>query len=233
MVLAHRGGAGPWRENTLEAFAGAVRSGADGVELDVRRTADGKLVVHHDAEVPGAGPVHALRAEDLPPWVPGLDEALAVCAGVVVNVEVKNTPLDPGYDPEEKVAAAVVSAIAAAGAPAGEYAGPTHLVVSSFWPPTLEAVRDAGSGVALGLLVHPSLDAVAAGDIAAALGCVAVHPFYAQVTPAFVAGAHDRGMAVVTWTVNEAADLAAVVAAGVDGVISDRVPETLRALGRG
>ena len=56
------GGSGPWRENTLEAFAGALGLGADGVELDVRRTSDGRLVVHHDAEIAGAGAVHALRA---------------------------------------------------------------------------------------------------------------------------------------------------------------------------
>ena len=57
-VLAHRGGTGPWHENSLEAFTAALRFGADGVELDVRLSADGELVVHHDAEVPGAGLVH-------------------------------------------------------------------------------------------------------------------------------------------------------------------------------
>src|SRR5471032_1443931 len=96
MLLAHRGGRGPWRENTLEAFAGALRLGADGVELDVRRTSDGRLVVHHDAEITGVGAIHSLRASELPPWVPGLDEALATCAGATVNVEVKNAPVEPG-----------------------------------------------------------------------------------------------------------------------------------------
>ena len=80
LVLAHRGGEGPWRENTLAAFAGALAGGADGVELDVRRTADGRLVIHHDAEIEGVGAIHGLRAEELPDWVPGLDEALAASA---------------------------------------------------------------------------------------------------------------------------------------------------------
>ena len=49
-VIAHRGGRGTWRENTLEAFAGARSMGADGVELDARLTRDGLVVVHHDDE---------------------------------------------------------------------------------------------------------------------------------------------------------------------------------------
>ena len=56
-VQAHRGSpdpAGGIGENTLEAFLRALRLGADGVELDVRRTADGALAVHHDADIVGA-----------------------------------------------------------------------------------------------------------------------------------------------------------------------------------
>src|SRR5580658_2392570 len=94
-LLAHRGGTGPWRENTLEALAGALQLGADGVELDVRRTSDGRLVVVHDAEIPGTGAVHDRRADELPAWVPGLEEALETCAGAIVNVEVKNAPVEP------------------------------------------------------------------------------------------------------------------------------------------
>ena len=48
LVIAHRGASAQFAENTLDAFLGAVDQGADGVELDVRRTADGHLAVHHD-----------------------------------------------------------------------------------------------------------------------------------------------------------------------------------------
>ena len=65
-VLAHRGGTGPWRENSLDAFSAALRLGADGVELDVRRSVDGELVVHHDAEVPGIGLIHERRGDAAP-----------------------------------------------------------------------------------------------------------------------------------------------------------------------
>ncbi|MEQ9143083.1 MAG: glycerophosphodiester phosphodiesterase family protein [Parvibaculaceae bacterium] len=46
--IAHRGGAGLWPENTIEAFRNAIKAGADGIELDVHLTRDKVLVVHHD-----------------------------------------------------------------------------------------------------------------------------------------------------------------------------------------
>lgn len=229
-LLAHRGGTGPWRENTLEAFAGALRLGADGVELDVRRTSDGKLVVHHDVDIAGMGAVHDLRASELPAWVPGLDEALETCAGAAVNVEIKNAPVEPGFDPDETVAAEVAAALDASGG--HRERSPAHLIVSSFWPAPLAAVRESGCAVATGLLVHPALDAIQAAEQALALGCVALHPFHSRATAALVDLVHGLGMSVVVWTVNEPQDVAAVAAAGVDAVISDRVTDSLGALGR-
>jgi glycerophosphoryl diester phosphodiesterase len=229
-VLAHRGGTGPWGENTLEAFSGALRLGADGVELDVRRTADGRLVVHHDAEIEGGGAIHTLRAGELPDWVSGLDEALETCAGAIVNIELKNAPIESGFDPTEAAATEVVSML---GTPPPEPGRrPAHVIVSSFWPATLAAVHRDGPEVPTGLLVHPSRDVTDAAGQARSIGCVALHPFHTQVTPALVDRVHDMGMSVATWTVNDDADVLAVAAAGVDMVISDRVTDALRTLGR-
>jgi len=237
-VLAHRGGSGPWRENTLEAFSGALAAGADGVELDVRRCLAGGLVVHHDPEVEGAGSLHLRTPDELPAWVPTLEEALAACAGALVDVEVKNLPTDPGYDPSGQVEREVAELLAPAlGGGRGEV--PAGVVVSSFWPESLAALRDrdvgrgSGGAVPLGLLVHPALDPVAALDVAAGLGCVAFHPHHSRADRDLVARAHDRGMAVVVWTVNTPAELAAVVGAGADVVVTDRVAGTLTELGRG
>ncbi|HTT86512.1 MAG TPA: glycerophosphodiester phosphodiesterase [Acidimicrobiales bacterium] len=230
-VLAHRGGAGPWRENTVEAFAGALVAGADGVELDVRRTMDGALVVHHDAAVEGSGPIHDRRRDELPGWVPTLAEALAVCDGAAVNVEIKNVPTDAGFDQGSRVSADVAGLLGVGDVARSGW--PAWVVVSSFWPDTLGALRAAterlGSAEvpALGLLVHPALDAGPALDTAVALGCAALHPHHRQVDGDLVAKAHDLGLAVVTWTVNETEDLDAVVGAEVDAVITDRVGETL------
>jgi glycerophosphoryl diester phosphodiesterase len=233
-VLGHRGGNGPWHENSLDAFTAALRAGADGVELDVRRSVDGELVVLHDAEVPGAGLVHERRRDQLPEWVPTLDQALAACAGAVVNVEVKNVPGDPGYDETNRVSLDVATVLARDTGPGTP--GPAHVVVSSFWPDTLAAVGSGGGpgtvAVALGLLVHPALDAPSMLETAAGLGCAALHPHHSQVTPELVERAHGLDLAVFTWTVNDPEDLDAVAGAGVDGVITDDVAHTLAHLGR-
>jgi glycerophosphoryl diester phosphodiesterase len=188
------------------------------------------VVIHHDAEIAGVGPVHALRAGELPSWVPGLDEALDSCAGAAVNVEVKNAPIEPGYDPHEAVAAEVAAALAASAR--RPRSAPAHVIVSSFWPASLEAVRATDPDVAMGLLVHPALDAVEAAGRAAALGCTALHPFHSRVNAALVDLVHEMGMSVMTWTVNEPDEVTAAAGAGVDGIISDRVTTTLAALGR-
>jgi glycerophosphoryl diester phosphodiesterase len=229
-VLAHRGGTGPWHENSLEAFSAALDLGADGVELDVRRSVDGALVVHHDAEVPGTGLIHERRRDQLPSWVPSLEQALETCAGSIVNVEIKNLPTDPGYDPAEAVAADVATLLAEGVGPIQPW--PTHVVVSSFWPDTLAAVRTVHDDIPLAILVHPSLDAVAALDTAAALGCVALNPHHSRVSAALVGQAHERGLAVITWTVNRPEDIDAVLEAGVDVLITDSVKDTLDHLGR-
>ena len=235
-VLAHRGGAGAWRENTVEAFAGALEAGADGVELDVRRCADGTLVVHHDAEVPGPGLLHQCRRAELPDWVPTLEDALAACAGASVNVEIKNIPTDPGYDPGNAVSADVAACLAT---PRGSAPWPARVVVSSFWPDTLTALaraaagaagasNDGGTGpVALGLLVHPSLDATAALEQARDMGCAALHPHHSRSTAPSCAGPTTPAWPSSPGRSTSPAALDAVVAAGVDAVITDDVAATL------
>jgi len=229
VVLAHRGGTGPWRENTLEAFSGALAEGADGVELDVRSTADGRLVVHHDADIRGVGAIPVLGSSELPPWVPSLEEALEACAGAVVNVEVKNAPGEPGFDPGQAVARRVAEVLAPGTGPSSR---PRAVVVSSFWPATVAAVREGGPGLCVGLLVHPALEADPALETAAALGCRALHLHYSQVSDTVVGRARELDMAVVTWTVNDRSDVEAATEAGVDALITDQVRSTLAALGR-
>ncbi|MFN8025509.1 MAG: glycerophosphodiester phosphodiesterase family protein [Acidimicrobiia bacterium] len=96
LVLAHRGSRLREPENTVSAFARAMSEGADGVELDVHRTADGELVVCHDAASP-AGVVSDMTLAEVQrafPLVPTLAAALDACAGGLVNVEIKNLPGD-------------------------------------------------------------------------------------------------------------------------------------------
>ena len=224
-VFAHRGCTEGCTENTLDAFAEARRRGADGVELDVRLTADGALAVHHDAEIPGLGPIAALGVAELPAHVPLLADALTASEGMVVNVEIKNAPQDPGWDASEAVAALTAAAIDEAG-------WTDRVIVSSFQPTTLRAVQVADGRLALGALLGWATDPAPALADAAEAGFRAVHPFVTTVTADLVEQAHAAGLAVNVWTVNSPDDLGAMVALGVDAVITDRIGDAVAAVRR-
>jgi glycerophosphoryl diester phosphodiesterase len=223
-VFAHRGCTDGFLENTLEAFAEAKRLGADGVELDVRLTADGALAVHHNPAIDGLGPLAQLTVAELPPYVPLLADALAVCDGMEVNVEIKNEPGQPGHDPGESVAALTALSIAEAG-------WTDRVIVSSFQVSTLRAVQAADGRLALGALWSFFADAGAALALAVEEGWRAVHPFVGSVSPELVERAHAAGLGVNVWTVNSADDLTAFVKLEVDGLITDRLVEALSIVG--
>ena len=223
-VFAHRGCTEGVTENTIEAFVEARRLGADGVELDVRLTADGGLAIHHDAEVPGLGAIAELEVADLPAHVPLLADVLAVCEGMVVNVEIKNAPQDPGWDAGEAVAALTAAAIEEAG-------WTSRVLVSSFQVATLLAVQAADGRLDLGALWGFGTAPEPALVAAAEAGFSAVHPFVASVDTALIERAHAMGLAVNVWTVNAPEDLRAMVAAGADTVITDRLREALAIAG--
>ena len=107
LIVAHRGASKAARENTLEAFRLARELGASMVELDVRRTRDGALVVHHDARI-AERPLIDHEAADLPSYIPTLAGALDACHGMDVNVEIKSDPSEPDYDASQRVAMEVV-----------------------------------------------------------------------------------------------------------------------------
>ena len=238
LVLAHRGytgepGDGTVRENTLEAFAAARRRGADGVELDVRLSADGALVVHHDAEIPGLGRLANLAVAALPGWVPLLADALAGCAGLVVNVEVKHDPADdPGRTLAARVAAELAADAVAGWAPPGPPPPGGGVLVSSFDAASLDVVVERAPEVPTGLLVHWAADPATGLAEAEAHGCRAVHPFVGRVDRDYVEAARRRCLGVNVWTVNADEDLSAMGALGVDAVITDRLPAALAAVGR-
>ena len=208
-------------ENTLAGFAEALRLGADGVELDVRRTADGALAVHHDPVIPGRGPLAELRARDLPPHVPLLEEALDECAAGVVNVEIKNAPHEAGFDPDELVAWDVAGVVASA---------PGAIIVSAFTAATLDAVVTSDPEVPVGLLTLPGFDLQAAVALAVERGYRALHPHHGTLTAEAVRSMHDAGLAVHVWTVNEPARAAELASWGVESVITDRVADVVGAV---
>ncbi len=211
-VWAHRGVHDVAGENTLAAFGAAVALGVDGVELDVRRTADGALVVCHDPAVGGHVIAASTRAA-LPASVPSLAAVLDACGALLVNVEVKNGPGagEPVTEDAVDLARAVRAVVAAAGAQ-------RRVRYSSFAWQTAAAL--VASSPVDGLLDEGD-DVGAALERAGALGLAGVNPPRSALDANLVARAHARGLAVHCWTVNEAGDLDACLAWGVDAIITD------------
>jgi glycerophosphoryl diester phosphodiesterase len=214
-------------ENTVEAFAAAAALGADGVELDVHRTADGALVVHHDAAASGVGVLAERSLVDIRkarPDMPVLEEALDACDGLLVNIEVKNLPGDADYDPADGVAMAVVALL-------NERGQRDDVLVSSFNLESADRVRALDESIPTGFLTLVGMDPLDGVEVAHAHGHVAVHPDVRSLArgaaDATVARAHELGLAVNVWTVNGEDEMRRLAAAGVDALITD-VPDVAR-----
>ena len=224
-VWGHRGAPHAAPENTLASLREARRQGADGVEIDVRATADGVLVVHHDAVLADGRALASLPAADLPPEVPSLEAVLEECRGLTVDVEIKSLPTDPGWDPGEGTAVAAARLVAGAGRQA-------DVVLSSFSMAAIDAALGAEAGVRTGWLTVVAYDQLESLELAAGRGHRALHPRHEVVTPELVAAAHQRGMAIHAWTADDPDDVRRLAAAGVDAVITNVPAEALAALGR-
>ena len=219
-VIAHRGASAHQPENTLAAFRSAVEMGADGVELDVRATADGALAVVHDAVLADGRKVADVTAAELPPHVCLLPEALDACDGLMVNVEIKTD--GPGGG------AALVDPVVAA---ARSWGG--AVLVSSFDPGTVDQVREAAPELPTAQLTF-LLDRPVAEVVAwvAERGHVAWHPFHATLDEQAVVAAHHAGLAVNAWTIDDAERIATLAAWAVDGIVTNDVPAARQALQR-
>jgi glycerophosphoryl diester phosphodiesterase len=223
LVLGHRGASHARPENTLAAFAEARELGADGVELDARRTSDGRLVVHHDPEVEGFGLIAARSFEALRaarPTIPTLAEALETCSGMIVNVEIKCLPWEPDADtPDRAVVHAVVDLLRAT-------AVLSEIVVSSFDLGAVDASRGIAPEIATGWLTSGQ-EIAAAAAIATEHGHAWLNADRAAAlrAPASeIAGARRSGLRVNVWTVDDPGEIATLAAAGVDSIITN-VPD--------
>jgi glycerophosphoryl diester phosphodiesterase len=223
LVYAHRGASRVEPQNTLAAFGAAVAMGADGVELDVRRTLDDRLVVHHDPTLADGSAIRAKRQGDLPAHVPTLTEALDACAGLIVNIEIKNDPDEPDFDPDDWVADQVATELAGRDAPG-------RWLISSFRFETVDRFRELLPVVRTAWLTI-ALEGSAIRRVADA-GHAAIHPYVDTVDEAGVRAAHGLGLAVNVWTCNDADRMAELVAWGVDGICTD-VPDVALAVRRG
>ena len=239
------GGVPVFAEQTMPAFHHSGLAQRAVLELDVKLTRDGVPVVLHDptldrttdgsgrldetdvaaftacrADVLGTGPVTTPVA----PFVglPTLADVLAFALehAVALNVEVKNEPRHADFDPSSRAAGVIARAIADSGF------AQQRLQVQSFWPGDLDAVRLHLPQATLGLLTRPPHHDSAI-VFAAASG---LHVLGAQwpVSRRFVDRAHDAGLRVVPFTLNDPAAIREAARIGCDGIITDD-PVTARA----
>jgi glycerophosphoryl diester phosphodiesterase len=225
LVIGHRGASAARPENTVEAFRHAATLGADWVELDARRTADDRLTVHHDALLPDGRAIVDLAADELPESLPTLTEALAACAGMGVNIEIKNDRHDPDFDPEDQVAVAVADLLS----PPDPVLPVERALVTSFNPATIAVVRERAPHVPTGRLTMNGHDLAGRIERTAAAGHQAVNPYDLLVDEAMMAVARDVGLRVYVWTVDDPERMRALVDLGVDGIITN-VPDVARAV---
>ncbi len=224
-VIAHRGASRAFPENTVAAFRGALAMGADMAELDVRRTADGHLAVHHDARLADGRVIVDLAARDLPSHIPDLREAIEACGTMTVNVEVKNSSRDPDFDVERRVATEVAAAV-------GDHDIYDRILVSSFDVGSIGRIREVDDRVSTAWLtmVVPDPEAVVASLVEA--GHRALHPHDPLVDASLVDACHRAGIAVNVWTVDDPVRIGALAALGVDGICTNEPDVALRVLGR-
>ena len=233
-IFAHRGARRAAPENTLPAFQKALEMGVDGIELDVHLSADGELVVIHDFTVDkttsGHGRVETFTTAQLaaldagshfsPDYagvgVPTLAEVLDLIGDrCIVNIEIKSEDPEGGNQ---------VAPVAAAIQERNLY---DQVIVSSFNPISLIALRHTDPRIALGLLYyHPLPIYLRKAWMTAVIAPEAIHPYFQLIDAETLVWGRAHGCQVNTWTVNEIEDARRLAALGVDVLMSD-VPDVL------
>jgi len=214
-VIAHRGASEAERENTVAAFRRAGEMGAAAVELDVRRSSDGVLVVHHNPGLPDGRLVAATPQAALPNEVSTLGAALDACTGMWVNVEIKNDPAEPDFDPSESIADDTIAHLVARGED-------HRWLISSFRMETVDRCRLLAPGIRTAWLCTAVPHGVA--ELLVAKGHVGLHPWVAMLTRATVDECHAAGLQVNTWTCDDPVRMVELAEWGVDGICTN-VPD--------
>jgi len=231
LILGHRGASHAAPQNTLAAFRKAAEVGADGVELDVHLSADGVPVVIHDARVDattdGSGAVAELTLAQLktldagvrfdPAFagerIPTLEEVLAAIGQrLIINIELKAFARR-----DAALELAVVTLVRRLGLA-------DRVWFSSFKPYALAQARSLAPEIPCGLLY----DALGIGTrlLRPITPHEALHPHHGLLSKARIQRAHERGLWVATWTVDDVARAKTLAEWGVDALITNE-PERL------
>ncbi|MGC8652343.1 MAG: glycerophosphodiester phosphodiesterase [Candidatus Micrarchaeia archaeon] len=213
LKIGHRGAGGDVPENTLKSFAEAIKEGASAIELDVRRTKDGKLVVFHNEKVDklanAKGYVSDFTLSEIKKLdikgehVPTLEEALDFIDSKVekILVEIK----EPGTEK------AIMEQIS-------KRKLEERVIVISFHEESLRAVRSISPSVETGFIYASYKDPIATARAASANYLL---PLYRFTHSKDIERAHDNGFKVIVWTVNTKEEMEEFKRKGVDGIATD------------
>jgi glycerophosphoryl diester phosphodiesterase len=215
IITGHRGSLGTEPENTLRSFRRAVADGCDEIELDLRVTADGELVIMHDATVDrttsGTGAVEELTFAELRALDAGLGEQVPTWAETVAAIDVR-------FQAEVKAEAAVPLL---AQSLKSDPALAERTLVTSFHPEILLAIREAFPDVTTGHIFGRTPDTAEVIARTRAAGATWSLCGIAGLTPEAVADLHAAGLKATAWPVPDAATLATAVSLAVDGITTD------------
>jgi glycerophosphoryl diester phosphodiesterase len=241
-VIAHRGASGVAPENTLAAFRKAVELGAGFIETDLQLSRDAHLVGLHDDTLDrttnGCGPVSVKTLEELGrldagSWfrrssnqetanfagehIPTIEEILAFGRDHEIGLHLEIKTAGPSGAEH-----AIVGALHASD-------GVAHSVVMSFDASTLRRVRQLDPLVMTGFLYSDR--SAAAVETEVNLGARQLLPRADRVTRELVSNAHAHDVKVVAWTANAPEEMQKLIAAGVDGIITDYPDRLVELLG--
>lgn len=240
LVIAHRGASALAPEHTMRAYDIALAAGADGIECDVRLTADGELVCVHDRTLnrtsSGRGTVSThtleqLRALDFGSWHPSasgpagvltLRELLARAAAApkppVLCIETKHPSRFGGL-----LERRLVELLRESGSTVGDLPGMPRVRVMSFSVTALRRMHQIAPRVPLVQLIDHSLPRPTfRGALLPGVGKAGVAVEFLRQSPRVVETLKAKGKHVYVWTVNEPEDLRRCVDLGVDAIITDR-----------
>jgi glycerophosphoryl diester phosphodiesterase len=216
-IVAHRGASAAAPEHTIVAYDLAMCQGADALELDLRETADGELVILHDATLQRtAADPRAIAS--LPSAA--LESLSAATRPLLLRTILQRYGRRTRYlvelkEPTPRLERRALAALTA-------YGLRDRVVIQSFDLGSLRRLRMLDPRLA----VAPLLSAVPRRreqflDGVAASGAVAVGIHHHAVDADLVAAAHRRGLGVRAWTVNQTGDAERLLNLGIDGLITD------------
>jgi glycerophosphoryl diester phosphodiesterase len=246
-VVAHRGSSDSVAEHTLAAYLRAIDEGADGLECDVRLTRDGHLVCVHDRRIDrtsnGSGIVSEFDLADLgsfdfASWKADeparvltlarlLEAVVAAPRPIRLLVETKHPTRYAGLVEQQLVRLLRRFGLAGPAEPDS-----STVTVMSFSPLGLRRIRLLAPAVPTVLLLDRVPWRRRDGSLPPGVGIAGPGVHLLRSRPGYVERLRSAGQRVYVWTVNTADDLDLVLAAGADGIITDRPAEVLHRLGR-